>query len=343
VKEDLSHLPKCALKIARAEEHMQSIKINNNEAGQRLDKMLAKYLNKAPKSFIYKMLRKKNITLNGKKADGSEKLQINDEVKLFLAEDTIEKFSELIINKVSSTKLDIIYENENVLIINKPSGMLSQKAKDTDVSLIEYIISYMLDQNLITQEQLKSFKPSICNRLDRNTSGIVIAGKTLIGLQKMSELLRDRNLNKYYRCIVNGIVKDKQLIDGWLSKNEKTNKVTILENESDNASYIKTEYTPIAHGNNITLLEVKLLTGRSHQIRAHLASEGHSIIGDYKYGNKKVNDSYKEKYKVESQLLHSYRLELPQLDVPFEEMSEMIITASLPIVFKEILSSEKLL
>lgn len=322
---------------------MQSIKINSNEAGQRLDKLLAKYLNKAPKSFLYKMLRKKNITLNGKKADGSEKLQINDEVKLFLSEDTIEKFSELIINKVNSNKLDIIYENENVLIINKPSGMLSQKAKDSDISLIEYIISYMLDNSKITESELKSFKPSACNRLDRNTSGIVIAGKTLIGLQKMSELLRDRNLDKYYRCIVNGIITEKHLIDGWLYKNEKTNKVTILEKERADASYIKTEYTPIAYGENITFLEVKLLTGRSHQIRAHLASIGHSIIGDYKYGNKGVNDSYKEKYKVESQLLHSYRLELPELEAPFENMSEMTIIARLPLIFEKILESEKVL
>jgi 23S rRNA pseudouridine955/2504/2580 synthase len=322
---------------------MQSININSNEAGQRLDKLLAKYLNKAPKSFLYKMLRKKNITLNGKKADGSEKLQINDEVKLFLSEETIEKFSELIINKVNSNKLDIIYENENVLIINKPAGMLSQKAKDTDTSIIEYIISYMLDNKKISESELKSFKPSVCNRLDRNTSGIVIAGKTLIGLQKMSELLRNRNINKYYRCIVNGTISQKQLIDGWLYKNEKTNKVSILDKERADASYIKTEYMPIAYGENITFLEVKLLTGRSHQIRAHLASIGHSIIGDYKYGNKGVNDSYKEKYKVESQLLHSYRLELPELEPPFENMSEMTIIAKLPFIFNKILESEKVL
>lgn len=318
---------------------MQNITVDNNEAGQRLDKLLAKYLNKAPKSFLYKMLRKKNITLNGKKADGSEKLEIGDEVKLFLADETILKFSERTIQKVSAVPLDIIYENEHVLIVNKPTGMLSQKAKDSDVSLNEYVISYLLENNKITEQELKTFRPSVCNRLDRNTSGIVIAGKTLVGLQEMSKLLQERSLDKYYRCIVNGKITKEQLIEGWLYKNEKTNKVTILNQEKEGASYIKTQYTPIAYQNDITVLEVKLLTGRSHQIRAHLASIGHSIIGDYKYGNRTVNEGYKKKYKIEAQLLHSYRLKLPIMQEPFVDMSEMTLIAPLPEIYQIIQKS----
>ena len=176
---------------------MQSIIVSKNEANQRLDKLLAKYLNKAPKSFLYKMLRKKNITLNGKKADGSEKLVESDEIKLFLAEETIAKFSEVLVEEVEEG-IQIIYEDENILLINKEVGMLSQKAEKSDVSLVECIITYLVQSNQLTKEELRSFKPSICNRLDRNTSGLVVAGKTLIGLQTMAELFKERTIDKYY-------------------------------------------------------------------------------------------------------------------------------------------------
>ncbi len=138
---------------------MQVVKITKNEAGQRLDKLLAKYLNLAGKSFIYKMLRKKNITLNGKKCDGSEKLSEGDEVKLFLSDETIEKFSEVKIQKVKKRKLDVVYEDDDIILINKPSGMLSQKAKETDESLVEYLIQYLLDGGKLTKEDMRQFKP----------------------------------------------------------------------------------------------------------------------------------------------------------------------------------------
>ena len=139
---------------------MRSIMVNKNEAGQRLDKLLAKYLNLAGKGFLYKMMRKKNIVLNGKKCDGSEKLAEGDEIKLFLADETIEKFSEVKVQKVKKTKLHIIYEDEHVVLINKPSGMLSQKAKEQDESLVEYLIDHLLDSGKLTKEDLRSFRPS---------------------------------------------------------------------------------------------------------------------------------------------------------------------------------------
>lgn len=315
---------------------MKLIHVSKNESGQRLDKLLAKYLNKAPKSFIYKMLRKKNITLNGKKAAGSEILSIDDEVKLFLSDETIEGFSELKVDRVAHS-LDIIYEDANIMILNKPAGILSQKAKPADVSMVEQIISYLLDKGDITMESLQSFKPSVCNRLDRNTSGIIVAGKSLAGLQAMSAVFKERSLHKYYRCIVAGELNKKQLIDGYLEKNEKTNKVRILAKETPESKYIKTEYEPISTSTAITYLEVKLITGRSHQIRAHLASIGHPIIGDVKYGSRALNEEYRKKYGTSRQLLHSFRLEMPALSGELSYLSGRIFEAGVPQDFKKIL------
>ena len=319
---------------------MQEIIVSQNEAGQRFDKLLAKYLNEAPKSFIYKMLRKKNIVLNGKKATGNEKLEVGDSVKLFLADETIEKFSKLIVVKTKA-KLDIVYEDDNVILINKPVGMLSQKADAKDESLVEHIISYMIESGQLKQEDLRKFKPSICNRLDRNTSGLVVAGKSLAGLQIMGELFKERTLKKYYRCLVKGQIKEKQYIKGFLKKDEATNKVTISTKELPDSLPIETEYEPIWSNEKCTLLEVHLITGRTHQIRAHLASQNHPIIGDYKYGNRKVNDVYKEKYKLESQLLHAYRLEMPALDNELANMSDKKFVAPLPALFNKIAEAEK--
>ena len=319
---------------------MQEIIVSANEAGQRFDKLLAKYLNEAPKSFIYKMLRKKNIVLNGKKATGNEKLEVGDSVKLFLADETIEKFSKLIVVKTKA-KLDIVYEDDNVLLINKPVGMLSQKAEANDESLVEHVISYMMESGQLTEADLRKFKPSICNRLDRNTSGLVVAGKSLAGLQIMGELFKERSLKKYYRCLVKGRIDEKQYIKGYLKKDEVTNKVIISKQEIPDSLPIETEYEPIWSNDSCTLLEVHLITGRTHQIRAHLASQNHPIIGDYKYGNRKVNDLYKEKYKLQSQLLHAYRLEMPELNNELANMSGKKFIANLPKLFEKIIESEK--
>ena len=188
---------------------MVQLEITTDEAGQRLDKFLRKYLNQAPGSFIYKMLRKKNIKLNGKKADGSEKIQPGDILNLYLADATIAEFRQEKVVSGANGHLDIIYEDEQIAMINKPAGMLSQKADADDISLVEEFQAYM-ERNGLTQEQKRAFTPGICNRLDRNTSGLVVAGKTLQGLQKMSELLRERRVEKYYLCIVVGHVKEKQ-------------------------------------------------------------------------------------------------------------------------------------
>jgi 23S rRNA pseudouridine955/2504/2580 synthase len=319
------------------EDNVKQFYVQQNEAGQRLDKLLAKLLNKAPKSFIYKMLRKKNITLNGKKAEGSEKLEVQDEIKLFLSDETYALFSEEVQTTNVEHNLSIIYEDKHILIINKPLGILSQKAEKEDVSMVEHIISYLLSTNQLTKEQLVSFKPSICNRLDRNTSGILIAGKSLLGLQEMARLLKDRSLGKYYLCIVKGRVEKKERIEGYLSKDEKKNVVTILSTEVENSEYICTEYEPISYSDHkYTLLKVKLITGKSHQIRAHLASIGHPILGDYKYGDQKTNHFFKVNYDLSNQLLHSDQMVFPELVGELSSLSGKSFTANLPEQFEKI-------
>lgn len=329
---------------------MKLIQVNQNEAGQRLDKLLQKVLNKAPKSFLYKMLRKKNIVLNGKKADGSEKVNLGDEIKLFLSDETFASFSEVAESTIVEHDLDIIYEDNHVLFINKPLGMLSQKAAKDDVSMVEHVISYLLDTKQLNKEQLQSFKPGICNRLDRNTSGLMIAGKSLLGLQKMNELLKERTMDKYYLTIVRGNLRDTKKIEGYLSKDEHKNKVTIHQTQAEESEYICTEYIPLAHGRlgiksmregreqavEVTLVRVKLITGKSHQIRAHLASIGHPLIGDGKYGDKKINDYFKKVYGLNHQFLHSYEMVLPNIEGDLQSLSQKIVKAPLPSLFTKI-------
>ena len=324
---------------------MREIVIEKNEAGQRLDKFLAKYMNEAAKSFFYKMMRKKNITLNGKKCEGNEKLAEGDVVKLFLADDTIEKFSSVQVQEVKKVDLDILYEDDEIILVNKPVGMLSQKAKETDESLVEYLIDYLLGSGKLTESGLRAFRPSVCNRLDRNTSGIVAAGKSLAGLQMLSGVFKDRSIHKYYQCLVSGEIRDVKTVDGWLLKDEKKNQVRILtdveakrfegKGGDEEPKRIRTKYEPIATDGRFTLLRVTLLTGRSHQIRAHLASLGHPIVGDFKYGGvSKVNPSGRT---VKYQLLHSYRLEFPKLAEPFAYLSGRVFEAPLPGYFGSVL------
>ena len=218
------------------------------------------------------------------------------------------------LKSIDSGRLQVVYEDDDVIIINKPSGMLSQKAVPEDISANEYILSYLIRKGALSEEQFKTFKPSICNRLDRNTSGLLIAGKTLKGLQTMAEALKKRTVQKYYRCIVKGELREKTHLKGYLSKDEQNNKVKVVSHirPEEKADYlpIETEYRPVAVSNGYTELEVHLITGRSHQIRAHLASIGHPIVGDGKYGDLRTNERFRKEVHVRSQLLHAYRIVL---------------------------------
>lgn len=316
---------------------MREIEIKPNDAGQRFDKYLKKLLCNASGSFIYKMLRKKNIVLNGKKADGSEKLKSGDFVKLFLSDETYLKFtvnSEVVqkeyeaLRKLSVKDLQVVLEEDDILVINKPAGLLSQKANPNDISANEWILAYLIQTGKLSFEDFMTFRPSICNRLDRNTSGLLIAGKSLKGLQEMAKVLQERTVKKYYRCIVAGEWKETTYLKGYLTKDEASNRVTITDTKiSDESKEIETEYRPVTNWKGYTELEVHLITGRSHQIRAHLASVGCPIIGDAKYGDTSVNRYFRDQQKLRFQLLHAYRMELED---------GRVLIAEVPAKFKEV-------
>ena len=328
---------------------MKEILVSKSDAGTRLDKFILKQLDKSSQGFVYKMLRKKNIVLNDKKASGSERLNENDSVKFWFSDDTFEALSSDKSKKVTAIKelkkakqvfdfkSSIIYEDEALILIDKPENILVQKSDKNDVSLNDMLLAYLLKEGKIDEESLKSYTPSICNRLDRNTKGIVIAAKTLAAARVLNAIIKDRSIKKEYLCIVKGVAKEEDCLNAWLRKDEKTNKVLVKKDEFDLAKPIKTLYKRLYTNGNYSLLSVELITGRTHQIRAHLASVGLPIIGDIKYGDKEANALVKKKYKVENQLLQAYRLTFPKLLKDFAYLSGKCFESGIDKKFMEVL------
>ncbi len=292
---------------------MQIIEITEKEENQRLDKFLKKYFKTATGGFLYKMLRKKNITLNKKKASGAEMLHAKDHIEVFFSDETFDKMrgieeSQSDFEQFKDVPYDIqvIHEDEDILVINKPAGVLSQKAKEDDISMNEMAISYLIHKGNLSAEDYQVFHPSIANRLDRNTSGLLLFGKSLKGQQMLSKAMKERSAEKIYHCVVKGNIDKGLHLKGYLYKNETTNQVQIQTEPFLDAKYVETSYEPLESNGDYSLLKVHLITGRTHQIRAHLASIGHPIIGDPKYGDREVNREAHVRY----QLLHAYSIQL---------------------------------
>lgn len=311
---------------------MKEIIIDSSAANQRFDKFLKKYFSASSNGFIYKMLRKKNIILNDKKDDGSSMLLEGDTIKVFFSDKTFDKMrgldnsaDEYNYLKRLNYNLDVIYEDDNIIACNKPADMLSQKSKASDISINEYIISYLINERNYSIEDYRLFHPSISNRLDYNTTGVILGAKTLQGQQELSLALKERTIDKYYICIVKGKVAKDILLKGSLTKNKRTNMVKIIADE--NEPQIETDIKVISSNNDISLLRIHLITGKTHQIRAHLSSINHPIIGDIKYGDNKINNYYKDKYNLNSQALHSYITIYKEIEIkaPLPEVMKQII------------------
>ena len=324
---------------------MKEITITKAQAGQRMDRFLTRCLPGASGGFLHKMLRKKNIKLNGQKAEGSEKLQDGDKIQIFFSDETYEKFcgkteqaGDRSDQKKSRPRQDklrrqvrLLYRDEDIVVLHKPAGLLSQKSEREDDSLNDYLLDLCRREGWVSPEEMRYFHPSVANRLDRNTSGIVLCGITTRGLQTLSQALRDRSISKYYMALVKGSVKEGRKIKGYLTKDHEKNLVHFSLTAGKDAMPIETEYQVLRSGQEASLLRIRLITGKSHQIRAHLATEGYPILGDYKYGDRNANQKLKLAEGISTQMLHSCEINFG------EHLGGLVIRDPLPEDFRKAL------
>ncbi len=285
---------------------MKSIIITKNDSDQRLDKFLKKTLKNLPISLLYKYIRTKSIKVNNKRTSISYKLKKGDIISLYIKDEFFIQSPDKYDFLKAPVNLKIVYEDENIMLVDKPVGLIVHPDENYHFdSLISRILHYMYIKGEYNPKNENSFVPALVNRIDRNTSGIVIAAKNFEALKILNEKIKNRELNKYYLTLVHGTFKKKEsTLKAYLEKNESQNRVYISEKPKPNYKTILTKYKVIKEYQNYSLLEIELLTGRTHQIRAHMAFIGHPIMGDGKYGTNKINKNINYK----QQALCSYKL-----------------------------------
>ena len=285
---------------------MKKVTINKNDAGQRLDKFLFKFFSSIPASMVYKGIRKKRIKVNGKKSEIGYMLKEGDILELYINDEFFEEKEKDFDFRTLNPDLKIVYEDENILLADKGVGVsVHDDETEKRNTLINQIKAYLYQKGEYDPEKENSFAPALCNRIDRNTSGIVIAAKNASSLRILNEKIKEREIKKYYLCLVKGKMEEREkTLKTYIVKNENQNRVYCHSSPQSGGKTAITKYRVIKEGNLTSLLEVELLTGRTHQIRAHLASVGHPLAGDGKYGTNEFNKKVGMKY----QALYSYKL-----------------------------------
>ena len=285
---------------------MKTLTIGPNDAGQRLDKFLTKSLPTLPQALLYKYIRLKRIKRNGRRAQISDRLQAGDTLELYINDEFFEKPRPQYDFLRAAKTLDILYEDENLLLLNKKVGLLSHPDETEYVdTLITRVKRYLYEQGEYDPDSEQSFTPSLVNRIDRNTCGIVMAAKNAEALRALNAIVKSRQLHKMYLCVVHGRPpREADTLEGYLRKDEAKNKVFVSRKSAPDAKQIRTRYRVLDSYRDLSLLEVELLTGRTHQIRAHLASVGCPLLGDGKYGTNAQN----KRYGYKKQFLCSYKL-----------------------------------
>ncbi len=322
---------------------MRKIIVSQEEANQRLDKFLLKHYKKCPKSFIYKGIRTKKIKYNQKRAKGNEILKTNDEIQIYFNEEQIKTFEE---NKIV-TKMPItfktVYEDDNILIVDKPVGLLTQKDSKDGCSLAEQVLCYLSENGSYDSKHTKGFTPAPCNRLDRNTAGIVLVGKNIKAVQAISTMLEHKLISKYYMSIVLGRITEPIILKGYHMKDTSKNEVQIFDHYVSGLKEVETRILPLKTNGRYTVIEVQLVTGKTHQIRAHLSSIGHPIIGDPKYGDKIENKYFKDKFHLTAQFLCAYKIKFELCIEPFMYLQDRVFTVSAPYIYSQICQAENLI
>lgn len=285
---------------------MKTFTVGKNDAGQRVDKFIAKAVPALPKSLMYKYIRTKRIKVNSKRTDIADKLCQGDIVDMYINDEFFAPSEEKYDFLSASKKLSIVYEDENIILLDKSVGLLSHPDEtEYNDTLITRVKRYLYEKGEYDPKDENSFAPALVNRIDRNTGGIVIAAKNAESLRILNQKLKDREMEKYYLCVLHGYLKKKSgVLEGWMTKDEKKNKVSVYSHEVPGGKLMKTKYSVLSEKDGLSLAEVELLTGRTHQIRAHFASVGHPLLGDGKYGTNALNKALGYK----KQFLYSYRL-----------------------------------